>query len=125
MKIRIPLYTSLIKKFFLFGWMVAICLAVALTDESLAVSIDTIERSPLVSGVFKHTPVKDVISSIEKNIGYKINLQSFDLSTPVSGEFVEKDINSVFTSLLKGYNLIVLIDNEKRIVQIKSLGKKV
>ncbi|MGB5232342.1 MAG: hypothetical protein WBN83_12540 [Desulfoprunum sp.] len=124
MKLRSHISTKLIKEYFLFGWMVAIFLAAALPDASLAASHDKIERSPLVSGVFKNIPMKDAIVSIEKNIGYKIILQSFDLSIPVSGEFVEKDINAVFTSLLKRYNLVVLIDNEKRIVQIKSLGKK-
>ena len=82
------------------------------------------EQPPLVSITIKNLPIQQAASLIEKKTNYNLKLQSISLEKRVSGRFVETDIETVFSSLLRKYNLLILIDTKQHLMTVKSLGPK-
>lgn len=117
-------YTKLIKDSILFGGLIISFVLVSFAGSTLADSKNSENMPPIFTGEFKKIPLKKAAVSIGEKIGYNVVIQSLDPSLPVSGKFIEKDVYAVFTSLLKGYNLVILIDDDRRIVNVKSLGGK-
>ena len=82
------------------------------------------EQPPLVSITIKNLPIQQAASLIEKKTNYNIKLQSISLEKRVSGRFVETDIETVCSNLLRKHNLLILIDTKERLITLKSLGTK-
>lgn len=80
---------------------------------------------PLISVDVQNVPLRTAATTIGEKIGgYRVALQSIDPDMKVSGRFAKSTIDSVFTQLLKGYNLAILVDSRERVVTVQSLGKK-
>ena len=80
---------------------------------------------PLISVDVHNVPLRTAAATIGEKIGgYRVALQSIDPDMKVSGRFKESTIDTVFTQLLKGYNLAILVDPRGRVVTVQSLGKK-
>ena len=84
-----------------------------------------IKKPPLVSVSIENMPISQAVSLIEKKTDYHIKLQSIDPTEVVSGQFNERDIETVWINLLKNYNLAILVDTKKRLILVKSVGPKI
>ena len=82
------------------------------------------ETPPLVSMTIENMPIQQAASLIEKKTKYHIKLQSINPAERVSGQFVETDMETVCTNLLRGYNLLIFTDTRQRLMTVKSLGQK-
>ena len=82
------------------------------------------EALPSVTVSVKNMPISQVAVLIQEQIGYQVVLKSISPDVRVAGQFTNTDIETVFTSLLKGNNIAILVDNKDRLVTVQSLGKK-
>lgn len=118
--------------FFLLSYMTFLLLTLALVTGP-ATTIEATEdipeahhaeTPPLISMIIKNMPIQKAASLIEKKTDYRIELQSINPDEWVSGQFVETDIETVCSNLLRKHNLLILIDTKERLITLKSLGTK-
>lgn len=82
------------------------------------------ERRPLVSLTIENITIQQAVSLLEKKTGYRIELKSINVNERIYGHFIETDIETICTSLLKHYNLITIIDTDQRLITVTSIGPK-
>ncbi len=79
---------------------------------------------PLVTVTLSNVPIGLAAKTISEQVGYRIDLQEIDPEVPVSGIFADEGIGPVFNSLLKDFNVAVVVDDSNRKVLVQSLGRK-
>ena len=118
----------------LYKLFVFILLVAHLIGTHLVTTVDAADRfsvanrgktTPLVSVTIDNLPVQQAADLLEKKTNYRIELQSINPSERVSGQFIETDIETVCTNLLRRYNISILVDTGQRTLTVKSLGPKV
>ena len=82
------------------------------------------DKPPLISITIENMTIQQAASLLEKKTNYHIKLQSINPEIRVSGHFVKTDMEIVCTNLLRGYNLLVVIDTKQRLMTVESLGSK-
>ena len=117
----------------LYKLFVFILLVAHLIGTHLVTTVDAADQlpvsnrgktTPLVSLTIDNLPVQQAADLLEKKTNYRIELQSINPSERVSGQFVETDIETVCTNLLRRYNISILVDTGQRTLTVKSLGLK-
>lgn len=82
------------------------------------------EWGPSVTVTLENISISKAAVLIGEQTGYRISLDGLAPDLPVTGRFSESDLTTVFTNLLRDYNLGILVDHSKRQVVVQSLGKK-
>ena len=82
------------------------------------------ERTPLVSLTIENITIHQAVSLLEEKTGFRIELKSINANERISGQFIETDIETICTSLLRQYNLITIIDTDQRLITVTSIGPK-
>ena len=80
---------------------------------------------PLVSMTLKNTSFRQVSSLVEEKTRFRVKLQSINPNERVSGQFIEADIETIYTNLLRRHNLLILTDTKQCVITVKSLGPKI
>lgn len=70
-------------------------------------------------------PIAEVIREVQDRTGFRVILKNIDPETPVSGTFQETEVTSLFLTLLKGYNVSVLVNEKEKSMVVSSLGQSV
>lgn len=73
----------------------------------------------------KNRPLNEVVNLVQEQTGYKIKLESIDESLLVTGQFRKAAVETIFTRLLKGYNISVTTDTTDKLISVISLGGKI
>ena len=82
------------------------------------------ETTPSVTMTIENISISRAAAQIGKQTGYRIKLEGLAPDLPVAGRFIEIDLTTVLTRLLREYNLGIVFDHTARQVTVKSLGKK-
>lgn len=82
------------------------------------------EAIPPVTVTVENISISKAAALIGKQSGYRIKLEGLAPDLPVTGRFIEIDLSTVLTSLLREYNLGIVVDHNVRQVTVQSLGKK-
>lgn len=94
------------------------------SETAIAVASKQDDGIPPVTMTLENISISKAAALIGEHTGYRIILQGLASDLPVSGRFTEIDLSTVFTSLLREYNLAILVDHNERQVSVQSLGKK-
>jgi hypothetical protein len=73
----------------------------------------------------KTRPLKEVVDLIQEQTGYKVQLKSIDESFLVTGQYHNTAVETIFTRLLKGYNISVTTNTADKLISVISLGGKI
>ena len=79
---------------------------------------------PPVTVTLEKISISRAAALIGEQSGYRIKLEGLAPDLPVTGHFIEIDLSTVLTSLLREYNLGIVVDHNARQVTVQSLGKK-
>ena len=82
------------------------------------------ETTPSVTMTIENISISRAAAQIGKQTGYSIKLEGLAPDLPVAGRFIEIDLTTVLTRLLREYNLGIVVDHNARQVTVQSLGKK-
>lgn len=93
-------------------------------ETAMTVADKQDDRIPPVTMTLENISISKAATLIGEQTGYRIILQGLASDLPVSGRFTEVDLSTVFTSLLRDYNLAILVDYNERQITVQSLGKK-
>ena len=94
------------------------------TDTAKTATHKQCEATPSVTMTLKNISISKAAALIGEQTGYRILLQGIAADLSVTGQFSEIDLPTVFTNLLREYNLGILVDQTTRQITIQSLGKK-
>lgn len=73
----------------------------------------------------KSKPLKEVVTLVQEQTGYKVELRSIDESFLVSGQYRNTAVEKIFTHLLKGHNISVTINTTGKLISVISLGGRI
>lgn len=82
------------------------------------------ETTALVTVTLENIYISKAVALIEEQTGYRIKLEGLAPDLLVTGRFIKIDLSTVLTSLLREYNLGIVVDHNARQVTVQSLGKK-
>ena len=99
-------------------------LGFALAFAYSASATEPVAGPPPITLTVHKLPVGQAVKQITELTGYEIQLLGIDQGEIVSGVFSNQDVESVFHLLLRGYNIVTMIDVERHQVVVRSLSRK-
>lgn len=79
----------------------------------------------IVDIYIKSKPLKNVVALIQRQTGYKVELNSIDESLIVTGQYTNIEVDDIFFNLLKEHNISVIINPTNKLISVISLGGKI